>query len=213
MTLQNHEGRSLVEANATKMRVLQRNGIKMAIMLERIFWSQLDDIAKIQGTSTTKLVFRVLSDYPTTRNRTGLLRCYCLEQARMKASLIRLQAESFDMLGVIAACPTPVAVITAQRKIAAFNPSFSKLIAAIRGDQNSQGTAIQFSFSEAVPKIQAALLAEPHRIVAYQIGVQIGEGQAHFFVCRFALADRSKAEQSLILLFFENERKVLGNAG
>ena len=211
MTVQNHEGRSLTEANATKLRVLQRNGIKMAIMLERIFWSQLDDIAKDQGTSTTKLVFRVLSDYPTTRNRTGLLRCYCLEQARIRASLNRLQAESFDMLGVIAACPTPVAVITAQRKIAAFNPTFSRLIATIRGDQDNQGTAIQFSFSEAVPKIQAALLAEPRRIVAHQIGVQIGAGPAHFFVCRFALADRSKAEHSLIILFFENERKVTSN--
>ena len=209
MTDESHEGRSLTEANSTKLRVLQRHGVKMAIMLEKIFWSQLDDLAKNRGTSTTKLVFDILADYPKARNRTGLLRCYCLEQARTRASRERLQAESFDMLGVIAACPSPVAVITAQRKIAAFNPPFSKLIGTIRDNQDAQGTAIQFSFSEAVLKIQASILAEPTRIAAYQVGVQIGGGTAHYYICRFALADHSKGDQSLIIIFFESERRSI----
>ena len=211
MVTEAHEGRSLGQAIETKLRVLQRSGIKMAIMLEKIFWSQLDDLAKERSTSTSKLVFDILGDYPMTRNRTGLLRCYCLEQARTRASLSRLRAESFDMLGIIAACPTPVAVITAQRKIAAFNPAFSKLIAIIRGNQEAQGTAIQFSFSEAVPKIHAALMREPRKLIAYQVGVQIGGGTARYFICRFALADRSKGDQSLILLFFETEHKSTTN--
>ena len=209
MTDQPHEGRSLGQAVETKLRVLQRQGVKMAIMLEKIFWSQLDDLARDRDTSTTKLVFDILADYPKARNRTGLLRCYCLEQARTKASRERLQTESFDMLSVIAACPSPVAVITAQRKIAAFNPTFSKLIAAIRGNQTAQGTAIQFSFSEAVPKIQAAMLADPSSIAAYQVGVQIGGGPAHYYICRFALADHSKGDQSLIIVFFESERRSI----
>ena len=46
MTDQPHEGRSLGQAVETKLRVLQRQGVKMAIMLEKIFWSQLDDLAR-----------------------------------------------------------------------------------------------------------------------------------------------------------------------
>ena len=204
-----HGGRSLGQAVETKLRVLQRHGVRMAIMLEKIFWSQLDELAKDKDTSTTKLVFDILAQYPKTRNRTGLLRCFCLEQARTRGSRERLQAESFDMLGVIAACPSPVAVITPQRKIVAFNPTFSKLMMTIRGSQDAHGTAIQFSFSEAVPKIQAALLAEPRMLVAHQVGVQIGGGNAHYYICRFALADHSKGDQSLIIIFFESERRSI----
>ena len=207
MGTETHEGRGLGHAAETKLRVLQRSGVKMAVMLEKIFWSQLDDLAKANGTSTTKLVFELLRDFPEARNRTSLLRCHCLEMARTTASLNRLQAESFDMLGIIAACPSPVAVITAQRKIAAFNPSFSNLIAAMRSQQDAPGTAIQFSFGEAIPKIQNMLISQPTRLVTFQVGVQVGGSKARFYHCRFALADRGKGTQSLILIFFENEQR------
>lgn len=208
MTAQTHEGRTLNEAAATKLRVLQRMGVKAAIKLEKIYWSQLDEIAKEQKITTARLVFTILENHKETINRTSILRCYCLECARARASVSRLQAESFDMLGVIAACPSPVAVITPQRKIAAFNPAFSTLISNIRGNDRSQGTAIQFSFGEIVPKIYAALLSEPRRIVSHQVGVQIGAGRAHFFMCRFALAERTKGNDSLIILFFEVTRRI-----
>jgi predicted DNA-binding ribbon-helix-helix protein len=206
-----HEGRSLAEAGKTQLRVLQRRGTKMAVRLERIFWSQLDDLAREAKSSTSKLVFDILASNAGALNKTGLLRCFCLERARSKSSISRLQAESFDMLGIIAACPTPVAVITPQRKIAAFNPAFSNLITLMRGSQNKDknkdnGMAIQLSFSESVPKIQQSLLDQPTRISVFQIGIQVGTGVTQYHYCRFALADRSKAGESLIILFFE-ERK------
>jgi predicted DNA-binding ribbon-helix-helix protein len=200
-----HEGRSLAEAGETQLRVLQRRGTKLAVRLERIFWSQLDDLAKDAKTSTSKLIFEILGANAGALNKTGLLRCFCLERARSKGSISRLQSESFDMLGIIAACPTPVAVITPQRKIAAFNPAFSNLITLMRGNQN-RGMAIQLSFSESVPKIQQSLLDQPTRISVFQVGIQVGTGAAQYHYCRFALADRTKAGESLIILFFE-ERK------
>jgi predicted DNA-binding ribbon-helix-helix protein len=200
-----HEGRGLAEAGKTQLRILQRKGAKMAVRLENIFWSQLDDLAKDGKTTTSKLVFELLNSNTQTRNKTGLLRCFCLERARSKASINRLQAESFDMLGIIAACPSPVAVITPQRKIAAFNPAFGTLIGSMRANQD-RGTAIQLSFSESVQKIQQSLLDQPTRISVFQVGIQVGEGKAQFHYCRFALADRSKGNESLIVLFFE-ERK------
>ncbi len=202
-----HEGRGLAEAGVTQLRILQRQGIKMAVRLERIFWSQLDDLAREAKTSTSKFVFEILTANENTTNRTGLLRCYCLERARSKGSINRLQAESFDMLGIIAACPSPVAVITPHRKIAAFNPAFSSLITLMSGIQD-RGTAIQFSFGESITKIQQNLIDYPTRISVFQVGIQIGSSTAQYYYCRFALVDRAKAKESLILLFFEERRNI-----
>lgn len=202
-----HEGRGLAEAGITQLRILQRQGTKMAVRLERIFWSQLDDLAKDAKTTTSKLVFEILDANKGSINKTGLLRCFCLERARSKGSISRLQSESFDMLGIIAACPTPVAVITPQRKIAAFNPAFSNLITVMRGTQD-RGTAIQFSFSESVQTIQQNLIDHPTRISVFQVGIQVSGGKPYFHYCRFALADRVKAKASLILLFFEDRKNT-----
>ncbi len=200
-----HEDRGLAEAGKTQLRVLQRQGNKMAVRLERIFWSQLDDLAKDAKTSTSKLVFGILAANGESINRTGLLRCYCLERARSKASVNRMQNESFDMLGIIAACPTPVAVITSQRKIATFNPAFSEVVTQIRGNQD-RGTGIQLSFSESIQKIQQGMLDQPTRISVFQVGIQVGTSLPQYYYCRFALADRAKAKESLIILFFEDRK-------
>lgn len=202
-----HEGRGLAEASKTQLRVLQRQGTKIAVRLERIFWSQLDELARDAKTSTSKLVFGLLSSNETSINRTGLLRCYCLDRARSKASVNRLQNESFDMLSIIAACPSPVAVITPQRKIATFNPTFSDVVTQMRGNQE-RGTGIQLSFSESIQKIQQNLLDNPTRISVFQVGIQVGDSAPQYYYCRFALADRAKAKESLIILFFENRKSA-----
>ena len=198
-----HVSRDLASAGQGKLRVLQRNGFRMAIKLEAIFWSQLDELARDSNTTTSKLVFELLDRAESAINKTAVLRCYCLDRARVKAAAIHIQSTAFDLLGIVAACPVPVAVITSGLKIAAYNPSFSSLISTIReaGDANN---AIQFSFGEAVPKIVLALITEPNRIPTHQIGIQVGRAKPKFFYCRFALADRSKGSQSNILLFFEN---------
>ena len=203
-----HANRVITSAGQSKLRVLQRGGFRAAIKLEAIFWSQLDELAHDGNTTTSKLVFELLDQAGAAKNKTAVLRCYCLDRARVKSAANIIQSTAFDLLGIVAACPVPVAVITAALKIAAYNPSFSSLINNIReaGDGNN---AIQFSFGEAVPKIILALITEPNRIPTHQIGIQVGRAKPKFFYCRFALVDRSKGSQSNILLFFENATKSL----
>ena len=203
-----HPNRHAMSAGEGKLRVLQRGGQRVAVKLEAIFWSQLDEIARDSDTSTSKLVFALLERAGPTKNKTAVLRCYCLDRARAKSASAMLQATSFDLLGIVAACPVPVAVITAGLKIAAYNPSFSTLINNLR-EADDSNNAIKFSFSEAVPKIVVALISEPSRIPTFQVGIQVGRTKPEFFYCRFALADRSKGSQSNILLFFESSQKVL----
>ena len=205
--MSDHGNRSLEDAILTTLRILQRKGVKTAIRLENIFWSQLKDFAREDKVSTSKLAFDIIDRHKGAKNKTALLRCYCLERARMKASLKTLQAESFDMLGLIAACPTPVAIITPQRKISAFNPAFSELLDVLRG-VTGKGQAIQLSFSEPLQKIQRLMIEQPRRIFVFQIGLQVGDAQVQYFFCRFAMADMAKAEQSLIVLFFEDRQNA-----
>jgi len=200
-----HQQRDLVAAQFTKLRVVQNKGRKAALMLEQIFWSALDELAKEKNLSTAKMVFSIFDSNRETSNRTGLLRCFCLEQLRTKVSAARSHSEAFDMLGIIAACPTPAAVVTPQHRISAFNPAFNVLINALRS-RDIQGNAIRFSFSEAVPKILRALLDEPRHIPLHHVGIQIGDGKPHFFATRFALADRKQGIESQMILFFEAQR-------
>ncbi|MFN4140978.1 ribbon-helix-helix domain-containing protein [Aestuariivirga sp.] len=190
----------LRQAADTQFRVLQRKGVKAAIRLENIFWSQLDEYAREDGVSTSQLIFRIFEEHPGGHNRTALLRCYCLDRNRRRLSSARFQAQSFDMLAMIAACPAPVAVITAERRLAAFNPSFGEIINQIRG---GDGRVIQLSFSEPLTSIQRRLIDEPKRIGAYHMGIQIGDGKPRFYLSRFALADRSQGMSSLIVAFLE----------
>ena len=198
--MESHDGRTLKEASKGKLRILQRGGMKLALKLEQIFWSQLDDAARESKTTTSKLVFELLAKSPGAANRTALIRCFCLERARKSASLGRLSAESFDMLGIISACPTPVAVITSERKLAAFNPAFGSLADSLR---SGAGQAIQLSFNEPLVKIQQAMIGAPHRIFVFQVGIKVGDSSAAYYRCRFAMADRNKGLQSLIVVFFE----------
>ena len=197
--------RTLAKATETRLRILQRRKAKHAVRLERIFWSQLDDLAREAKVSTSELVFGLFEDNSGTRNRASLLRCHCLDRARSQANQSRLLAQSFDLLGVIAACPTPVAVITPQRRISAFNPAFGELLETLRQGGDA-GRAIHLSFSEPIQKIQQRLIDEPRRILVFQVGLRVGDGAPTYFLSRFALADRSQGLESLIVLFFEPPR-------
>ncbi len=194
--------RTLADASAGRLRILQRRGVKAAIKLEDIFWSQLKDFAKEDKTTVSRLVFGIFDQNPGAGNRTALLRCYCIDRSRRMVSVNRLNAETFDMLALIAACPTPVALITPQRKVVAFNPAFGDLLGSIRGDSKSR--AIQFSFSVPLPRIQKALIEQPRRITVYQIGILAGESKSRQYLARFAMADRSKGVESLLVVFFDD---------
>ena len=196
------ETKNLQDACSTRLRILQYKGTKAAIRLENIFWSQLSEYAAEDKVTVSQLVFSIFGSHADQANRTALLRCYCLDRNRRLMSAEKLQAQSFDMLAIIAACPIPVAVITPERRLAAFNPPFSSIVSELR-EKSSEGRAIQLTFSEPLPIIQRRLVEQPMRIRSYQIGLRVGDGPARYYGTRFALADRTKGLESLLISFFE----------
>ncbi len=111
-----------------------------------------------------------------------------------------MEGQTFDLMALIATCPLPVAIITKERRLTAFNPAFSDLIKAMRRDQHKD-RAIQLSFNEPLPRILTALTEQPNTIRNYQVGVQLGDSKPSYFSGRFALADRSKGDESLIVIY------------
>ncbi len=191
-------------ASDSKLKIIQQKGIKYAIRLETIFWSQLTEFAKEDKITLSRCIFRILDDYKHVQNRTSYLRCYCIDRMRKKQPLSALVGPAFDMLAFVSACPTPVAIVTGERKLVAFNPSFSAIIRDIRPSSREQQRAINLSFSESFPKIQKHLLEHPTDIKVYQLGLQVGTGQPQQFRARFALAEREKGTSSLVAIFLEN---------
>ena len=196
-------GEREIQASDTKLKIIQHKGRKFAIRLETIFWSQLGEFAKEDRMSVSRLIFRILNAGENVPNRTSHLRCYCIDRMRKKQPLSALIGPAFDMLAFVSACPTPVAIVTGERKLVAFNPAFSAIIRDIQPNQREQQRAIGLSFSEPFPKIQKQLIDHPTNIKIYQLGLQIGTGQPRQFRARFALAEREKGTSSLVAIFLE----------
>ena len=196
-------GEREIQASDTKLKIIQHKGRKFAIRLETIFWSQLGEFAKEDRMSVSRLIFGILNAGENVPNRTSHLRCYCIDRMRKKQPLSALIGPAFDMLAFVSACPTPVAIVTGERKLVAFNPAFSAIIRDIQPNQREQQRAIGLSFSEPFPKIQKQLIDHPTNIKIYQLGLQIGTGQPRQFRARFALAEREKGTSSLVAIFLE----------
>jgi predicted DNA-binding ribbon-helix-helix protein len=193
--------RPLDKIMAPRLRVFQQQGKRLAIRLEVIFWSQLRDFATEDKLSLGQLIFKILATLPPDTNMTAGLRCYCLDRQRRHSSLQRMSAIGFDLMALIAACPTPVVVITPNRKITAINPAFSSLMSAQRGELE-KSEALHITFAEPIKAIQQRLLDQPQKISVLQVGFVTGKiSRQHH--ARFALADRSKGLDSLIVLFVQ----------
>lgn len=186
----------------TSLKIIQRDGARSAIKLEAVFWSQLKDFAREDKVSLSELIYRIWDKEPA-KNRTALLRCYCLDRWRKNASVLQMHPARFDMLALIAACPTPVVIITPERRIAAFNPAFSTSILPPRqAGGGDKSRALSITLSEPMRKVQQRLIEDARRIPVLQVGFQTGE-RTTYHKARCALADRSIGYESLLILFLE----------
>lgn len=186
-----------------EMRILQRGGLRMAIRLEKIYWAQLREFALDDDVKLSALIFGICAGVPDGTNRTAHLRCYCLDRLRRQSSQFRLSKLNFDMLAIIAACPTPVLVISSERKIVAFNPTFSTDVLKHADGQNRDNRQpVQLTFSEPVKSIQRKLIDFPRRISSFHVGVITGKGTSHHRA-RFALLDRTLGLASHLIIYLE----------
>ncbi len=190
---------------ATSLKVLQRDGRRLAVRLEDVYWEELSEIAQADNVSVSELVHSLTANLPDDVNRTSFLRCYCLQYLREKMVLSKITSRNIDVNAIITACPEPVVVLTPQRKIAAYNPAFTSGIiqAGTAQETTAKGIEIRMTFSQPFNRIRQYMIDNPKRVVTGMMGFTIGDKTMQKRV-RFALADRSDLENSFVIVFIES---------
>jgi predicted DNA-binding ribbon-helix-helix protein len=186
----------------SKLRIFQRQGKRYAMRLEDIFWLQLDDCAKASGHDLSELIFDVFDNDPKAKNRTALLRSYCVNWLRHKLTLAHLRALPLDLAAILAACPSPCFVITQERQLTAYNPAFAKEMWGFQGRSaaNESSGPLQMSFARPFNKIVEALSLSPGKIIQGQMGFATKNRQIQCKV-NFCLLDDQRRTTSPILIY------------
>jgi predicted DNA-binding ribbon-helix-helix protein len=202
--LKRHEQSAPLDMMETSSRVFQKDGQRLSIRLENIYWDQLEDIAETDAISLNSLIFRISGDLASGVNKTAALRTYCVYRMRQEMVLTSIRTGNIDLAAIITACPQPVMVLTPERRIAAYNPAFVSDILA-RGSEKgdkAQKTPLRLTFSRPFNQIIRQVVDNPRTIISGQIGFTVGDRHTQRRV-RYALADRSRGEESFIVAFVE----------
>jgi len=191
----------------SSLKVLQSKGQRVSIRLEDIFWEQLEKLAEDEHLPLSKFVHTLVHSLDPKLNRTAFLRCYCLRKLQENLSLLNTDATSGTDLGsIITACPTPVFILGSDRKIVAYNPAFKNDFLAIdfsTGDSAGR-SPLKLTFSQPFNTIKKFLIENPGRVVTAQVSFSQDGKQKQNWV-RFALADKSRGDDSLVIAFVGNK--------
>ncbi|MES2907038.1 MAG: ribbon-helix-helix domain-containing protein [Pseudomonadota bacterium] len=187
-----------------KLRIFQRQGRRYAVKLEDIFWTQLKECAADAGQELTNLVFEIFDADPAAKNRTALLRSYCLTWLRHKLTLSSLRSSSLDLSAILTACPAPCFVITQERQLTAYNPAFAKEVWGFKRHSTAQQSPspLNMSFSKPFNKVVEALDAAPGKIIQGQMGFST-EGRQLQCRVNFCLLDDRQRKTSPILIYID----------
>ena len=202
--LKKHEHIDAAELTQTSLRVFQKDGNRLSVRLENIYWDQLQELAETDAISLNSLVFQVTSDLAKSVNKTAALRTYCIYRLRQEMVLTSIQTGNIDLAAIITACPVPVMVLTPERKIAAYNPAFvEQILPSQHGTPGNQTRApLRLTFSRPFNQIVKQIVNNPRSIIGGQIGFSADDKHQQRRV-RYALADRSRGEESFIVVFIE----------
>lgn len=172
---------------ASSAKVLEQGGIRLSIKLEGVFWVQLEELADDQGTTLTKFVHSLLKDLPPSKNKTSTLRVYCQTMLREKIKSIRNEDDTSIQGVMLTACPTPVFIISTNRKITAYNQAFkdSILKGITSSSSDKQGNSPHLTFGQPFNRIISFLSKNQKKIIKSQIGIVVGKHTRNFKV-RFA---------------------------
>ncbi len=211
--LKKHDHAAPAALTSNRLRVFQKDGQRISVRLENIYWDQLEELAKTDSISLNSLIFRVSGDLVKSVNRTSALRAYCVYRMRQEMVLTSIKSGSIDLAAIITACPVPVMVLTPERKIAAYNPAFVTEILTdpAQSTDGEQRTSLRLTFSRPFNQIVRQVVDNPRKIVAGQIGFATTKRHIQRRV-RYALADRSQGENSYIVVFLEYIAADAGNS-
>ena len=185
-----------------RQRILQRQGKRLSIRLEREFWEQLEVCAKDRGGKLSELVFDLIAANPKV-NRSSLLRTYCARWTRKKLIQAHLASQSSDIQAILTTCPIPCVVITREKKLVARNSAFSDQIlgALVPPDQwDDADTIIRLSLGQPINKIakDLTLQSKPNveTLVAFTRGSTVVQMKG-----KFCLLNQRQPSASPLLCF------------
>ncbi|MGI9481945.1 MAG: ribbon-helix-helix domain-containing protein [Hyphomicrobiales bacterium] len=187
----------------SSLRVLQHKGQRFSVRLEDVFWEQLEDFSVKEKLSLSKFIHTITSSLNVNVNRTSFLRCYCLQRLQESAPLdASSSVAGIDLGSIITACPSPVFVLGNDRKIVAYNPAFKNEFLSLdaAGQPAGQRTPLRLTFSQPFNTIKSFLVDNPGRVVTAQVGFSQASNSRQYWV-RFALADKSRGLDSLVVAF------------
>lgn len=105
-------------------RALSVDGVRRGIRLERLYWDQLNAIARQKNMKLNELIGTVAQTGEGGDNLTAALR---LLVTRHLAGTARSQGSELglrELVGLAAASPSPVLVLSADKKIMTYNQAF-----------------------------------------------------------------------------------------
>lgn len=110
--------------NVPVFRVVEHNGVRRGIRLERIYWDVLREIAQADGKRIGVFVQSVIGDAPPSANATSHLRVFCLRWAIDMLASAKEMSGSSNIANLVRASPSPTFALGLDKRIVAFNQAF-----------------------------------------------------------------------------------------
>ncbi len=192
------------DALEMQTRVLQHNNLRMAVRLERLYWEQLEEFAGGDIQTLSAYVHSLLTQIPDKQNRASFLRSHCLKKLRSELKHRTAMPAETNLGEIITACPSPVFVVSPDRKILVFNPAFVvSVLDVMKEKAGGKPIAPRLTFSQPFKKIVEYLIDNPNKVVAGQVGFLSDTVTLQRNV-RFALLDRALGADCPVVVFVEN---------
>lgn len=121
-------GQPLLRDLEPEFRVVERNGQRRGIRLERGFWDMLKRMAERKRSTLGALVDQIAEAAGPDANLTSAIRVACLDDANGENAVLRRLTSVEMMKAILLACPAPAFALESTRKILTFNPPFQNLV-------------------------------------------------------------------------------------
>ena len=140
------------------------------------------------------------------QNRASFLRSHCLTKTRGQLQQQEMIPGQTNLGEIITACPSPVFVMSPERKILLYNPAFvSTVLDEMKNRAGGRPVSPRLTFSQPFKKIVQYLVANPNKVVSVQVGFT-SEDISLQRNARFALLNRGLGEGSSVVVFVEDNR-------
>lgn len=111
-------------------RVVEGQGTRRGVRLERVYWQALRDIARARQEKLATLVKHIVEQAPETANMTSLLRVYCLSWMKGALEEAHRRADPAQAASLVRASPGATFALGLDRRIIAYNQAFLNFVQA-----------------------------------------------------------------------------------